>query len=138
MKEPLLVVEKPKFVVRLYDDVLDVDLKEGARREFEHLIEDRAALRKSLGFLFQTVYPSDIPLSRIGSVEVDDNGQLKIIIPRHVDILIPLEFEESWRLAKQLRELVPRARAKKSERRRLRFHLWWPDFYEWILTPGYH
>lgn len=29
-KEPVLTVDKPKFVVRLHEDILEVDLKEGA------------------------------------------------------------------------------------------------------------
>jgi hypothetical protein len=31
--EPVLVIDKPKFIVRLHEDVLEVDLKEGAPRK---------------------------------------------------------------------------------------------------------
>ncbi|MFQ5758681.1 MAG: hypothetical protein ACE5IF_03275 [Candidatus Bathyarchaeia archaeon] len=139
VKDPVLTIDKPKFVVKLYEDTLEVDLKEGAKKEFEDVIEAHPALRKSLGFLFQTVIPSDVALSDIESVDVDDNGQLKIVIPQHRDIVIPLEFDESWKLAEKLNELIPLAKTKNAARkRRLPLHLWWPDFYSYIIVGSGH
>ena len=136
-KEPVLTIDKPKFVVKLHENTLEVDLKEGARKEFEDVIEANPVLRKSLGFLFQTVIPSDVALNSIKSVEVDDKGQLKIVVPRHRDIVIPLEFEESRKLAEKLNELIPLAKTRKATRkRRLSLHLWWPDFYSYVAASG--
>ena len=137
VKEPVLTIDKPKFVVKLHEDTLEVDLKEGARKEFEDVIEANPVLRKSLGFLFQTVIPSDVALNSIKSVEVDDRGQLKIVVPRHRDIVIPLEFEESRKLAEKLNELIPLAKTRKATRkRRFSLHLWWPDFYSYVAASG--
>ena len=137
VNEPVLIIDKPKFIVKLHEDVIEVDLKEGAKKEFEDVIEAHPALRKTLGFLFQTVIPSDITLSSIESVEVDDKGQLKIIVPRHKDIIIPLEFDESQKLSEKLNELIPLAKTKKATRkRRLSLHLWWPDFYSYVAASG--
>ena len=137
VNEPVLIIDKPKFIVKLHEDVIEVDLKEGAKKEFEDVIEANPALRKTLGFLFQTVIPSDIALSSIESVEVDDNGQLKIIVPRHKDIIIPLEFDESQKLSEKLNELIPLAKTKKATRkRRLSLHLWWPGFYSYVAASG--
>lgn len=134
-REPLLTIDKPKFVVKLHEDVLEVDLKEGARKEFEDVIEANSALRKSLGFLFQTAIPSDIDLSDIESAKVEDNGQLKIVVPRHRDVVLPLEFGESWELAEKLHELIPLAKTRKAaKKRKLSLHLWWPDFYAHIIV----
>jgi len=137
VNEPVLIIDKPKFIVKLHEDVIEVDLKEGAKKEFEDVIEANPALRKTLGFLFQTVIPSDIALSSIESVEVDDKGQLKIIVPRHKDIIIPLEFDESQKLSEKLNELIPLAKTKKATRkRRLSLHLWWPHFYSYVAASG--
>jgi len=137
VNEPVLIIDKPKFIVKLHEDVIEVDLKEGAKKEFEDVIEAHPALRKTLGVLFQTVIPSDITLSSIESVEVDDKGQLKIIVPRHKVIIIPLEFDESQKLSEKLNELIPLAKTKKAtKKRRLSLHLWWPHFYSYVAASG--
>jgi len=139
VEEPVLIVEKPKFVVKLHEDLLEVDLKEGARKELEDVIESHPALRKTFGVLFQTVIPSDVALSEIESVEVDDKGQLKIVVPRQKDIVLPLEFDESRKLAEKLNELIPLAKTEKVERKkRLPLHLWWPEYYAFAFAAEHH
>ena len=138
VEEPMLIIDKPKFVVKLHEDILEVDLKEGAKKEFEDVIESDPLLKKSLGFVFQTVIPSDISLSSIDTVEVDEKGILKIVVPRQRDIVIPLEPEEAQRLAEKLNELIPLAKTrKKARKRRLSLHLWWPDFYSYVAASGF-
>jgi len=112
MKKPIVTIDKPHFVVKLYKDVLEVDLKEGAKKELEDVVEANPILRESLGILFQTVIPLDIALSRIESTEVDKDGRLKIVIPLRRDIIIPLDHNESKELVEKLNELVPLAKAK--------------------------
>jgi len=51
--------------------------------------------------------PSNVELCDIKSVEVDDKGQLKLIIPRHVDIVLPLGIDDANRLANELKDLIP-------------------------------
>jgi len=139
VEEPVLIVDKPKFVVKLHEDLLEVDLKEGARKELEDVIESHPALRKTLGVLFQTAIPSDVALSEIESVEVDDKGQLKIVIPRQKDIFLPLEFDESRKLAEKLNELIPLAKTEKvARKKRLPLHSWWPVYYSYILAAGHY
>lgn len=112
----VLKVDKPHFVVKLNEDTLEVDLKEGAKKELEDMVEAHPVLRESLGVLFQTIVPLDIALYQIESVEVDDKGQLKIVIPLRRDLVIPLEVNESRRLAEKLDELIPLAKLKDAER----------------------
>lgn len=38
-KDPVLLIDKPDFVVKLHDDVIEVDRKAGARKVFEDVIE---------------------------------------------------------------------------------------------------
>lgn len=118
VKKLVLKIDRPHFVVRLHEDVLEVDLKEGAKKALEDVLEAHPALRESLGVLFQTVIPLDVALSDIDSAEVDDEGRVKIVIPLRRDIVIPLEFDESRKLTEKLNELIPLAKLKDANRRR--------------------
>jgi hypothetical protein len=116
VKNPIITIDKPHFVVKLHEDVLEVDLKEGAKKELEDMLEVRPILRESLGVLFQTIIPLDVALSDIDSAEVDKKGQLKIVIPLRRDIIIPLDATESKTLAEKMNELIPVAKVKSAER----------------------
>lgn len=106
-EDVVMVIKKPHFAVKLHKTLLEVDLKEGARKELEDVLEARPALRESLGFLFQTIIPLDVPLREIESVKVDKKGQVKIAIPSRRDIVIPLKQNESRRLVDKMNELIP-------------------------------
>jgi len=128
-KDPILVIDKPDFVVRLHKELIEVDLKEGGKAKLENAIEKDPLLRKTLGFVLQTTIPSDVELCDIKSVEVDDKGQLKLVILRHVDIVLPLGVEDARRLAWELKDLIPLAKTrKKAYRKRLPLHAWWPYY----------
>ena len=112
-KDPIIVIEKPDFVVKLHKEWIDVDLKETGKAKLEAAIEKDPLLRKTIGFILQSTVPSDVELCDIESVEVDEKGQLKLVIPRHVDIVLPLGLDDANRLANELRDLVPLAKTKK-------------------------
>lgn len=118
-EKPVLKIDKPHFVVKLHEDTLEVDLKEGAKKELEDVVEAHPILRESLGILFQTMVPLDVALKDIESAEVDNKGRLKIIIPLRRDIIIPLEANESKRLVEKLNELIPLAKLKHVEQMRV-------------------
>jgi len=115
----VLKIDKPHFVVKLHEETLEVDLKEGAKKELEDVVEAYPVLRESLGVLFQTIIPLDVALKDIESAEVDDRGRLKIKIPLRRDITIPLETNESKKLAEKLNELIPLAKLKEAEEARV-------------------
>ena len=115
-EKPILKIGKPHFIVKLHEDALEVDLKEGAKKELEDMVEAHPILRESLGILFQTIIPLDIALKDIESAKIDDKGRLKIIIPLRRDLMIPLEASESERLAEKLNELIPLVKLKEAER----------------------
>jgi hypothetical protein len=128
-KDPILVVDKSDFVVRLHRDWIDVDLKEGGKAKLEAAIEKDPLLRKTIGFVLQSTVPSDVELCDVKSVEVDEKGQLKLVIPRHVDIILPLGIEDANRLAGELKDLIPLAKSrKKAEKKGTFLHTWWPYF----------
>lgn len=128
-KDPILVIEKPDFVVRLHKDLIEVDLKETGKAKLEAAIEKDPLLRKTIGFVLQKTIPSDVELCDIKSVEVDDKGQLKLVIPQHVDIVLPLGIDDANRLANELKDLIPLAKTrKKAYRKRVPLHMWWPIY----------
>jgi len=107
VEDTVMVIDKPHFIVKLHKALLEVDLKEGVKKELEDVLEAKPGLRKSLGFLFQTIVPLDIPLKNIKSANVDKQGHVKIVVPSRRDIAIPLEPNESKRLVEKLNELIP-------------------------------
>lgn len=115
-REPVLEIDKRHFVVKLHSDLLEVDLKEGAKKELEDVVEAHPILRESLGILFQTIVPLDVALHEVETAKVDDKGRLKIIIPLRRDITIPLEAEESKKVAEKINELIPEAKLKEADR----------------------
>jgi len=76
----LMLMEKPHFRVKLHPRLLEVDLTEGLRGYLEDLAESRQAVRETLGFLFQTIIPLDVPLGEIQSTGLDEKGRVKIVI----------------------------------------------------------
>jgi hypothetical protein len=112
----VLVIDKPSFEVKLHESLLEVDLKKGAKKKLEEALESSPSLRGSLGFIFQSVVPLDIPLKDIESVELDEKKQVKIRTPHRRDITIPLEASESKKLVSKLKELIPAAKQREMER----------------------
>ncbi len=117
-----MIIEKPHFTVKLHERVLELDLTHGLRKDLEDLVEARPALRKTLGFLLQTVIPLDVPLKEIESVTVDEASRVKIVIPLRKDLAIPLGAAESGPFVDKLNQLViqekVRAERELQERRR--------------------
>jgi hypothetical protein len=114
VKDPIIIIDKPDFVVKLHEDVLEVDRKAGARKEFEDLVEAVPLFSKTHRLISCPIFPSDVDLREIDSVEVDDQGQIKLVLPWERDVIIPLELEEAQKLAKKLNELIPLAKKRKA------------------------
>jgi hypothetical protein len=108
----VIEIKKPHFTVKLHKTVLEVDLKEGLKKELEDVLEAKPILRESLGFLFQTIIPLDVPLKDIESIKVDKKGRVNVTIPHRRDIVIPLKPKESRRLVDEMNELIPIEKAR--------------------------
>lgn len=114
-KDLVMVIDKPQFTVKLHQSLLELDLKEGVKKELEEVVEANSLLRGSLGYLFQNVIPLDVLLKDIESVNQDE-GNVKISIPRRRDITIPLDPVESKELVAKLHELIPIEKQREKER----------------------
>jgi hypothetical protein len=111
-EDAVMTFDKPHFVVRVYSTLLKVDLKEGARRELEKLMEAKPAFRDSVGLLFQTAIPLDVRLRDIRSVGLDKKGRVKVDIPSRKDLIIPLDENEAERLIDKLNELISKEKER--------------------------
>ena len=109
--EMVLVINKPFMTVKLDQRMLQVDLESGLKQQLESALESNEAIRETLGFLFQSVIPLDVPLKDIDSASLSSDGKVKIAIPFRRDIHIPLEPDESKRLVDKLNQLIPEAKA---------------------------
>jgi hypothetical protein len=112
----ILQIKKNKFIVKLEQDVLQVDLLEGVMKELEDILETTPDLRDNLGFFFQTLVPLDVPLKDIDRVDSNENGIVKIVIPMRRDIVIPLRTSEAEQLVTKLNELIPLAKQRYVEK----------------------
>ncbi len=108
----VMVLNKPHFTVRLRETTLEVDLKEGIKKELEDIFEAKPALRENIGFLFQTIIPLDVALRDIESASLDEKEHVKIAVPARKDIVIPLKPDESKRLIGKMNEMMSIEKAK--------------------------
>jgi hypothetical protein len=115
-EELIMKFDKPYFTVRLHKSLLEVDLKEGFKKELEDAAERSPRVRASLGYLLQLIVPLDVPLKDIEDAGVDKRGQVKLKIPHRRDITVPLDPDESEKLVNKLKELIPIEKQKEIDR----------------------
>ena len=117
-KHAVLVIDRPNFQVKVHSDTLEVNLKEGVRREIEKLAEARPILQETLGWIFQTIIPLNVRLWEIDSASVDSGGKVSLLIPHRKDLHIPLNPADGRRLVDKLNQLIPSEKAREMERAR--------------------
>jgi len=111
-----LQIERPQFEVKLHSGTLEVNLKEGVRKEIEKLAEDRPILQEILGWVFQTIIPLNVGLWEIERAEVDAGGKVSLKILHRRDLHIPLDHDDGRKLVDKLTELIPVEKARELER----------------------
>lgn len=117
---PILKIENPHLTVRLYGNLLKIDLKGSFKNEIEEALENKPVLKETIGAVLGIFVPLHIRLRDIRSVDVDETGRVKIDLPLYRDIEIPLEREHGERLAEKLNQLISEAKRKDFELERLR------------------
>lgn len=95
-------------------------MKGSFKNEIEEALENKPILRETFGSILGIFVPLHIRLRDIDSVNVDETGRVKMNLPLHRDIVIPLEREDGERLAEKLNQLILKARQKDLELERLR------------------
>jgi hypothetical protein len=112
----VLEVDNPHFTIRLYENLLKIDLKGSFKNEIEEALENKPILKETLGNVLGIFVPLHIRLSDIRSVHMDETGKIKMKLPHHRDTIIPLERKDSKQFLDKLNQLISNAKKKNRER----------------------
>ena len=112
----ILEIEGPHYTVRLYENLLRIDVKGNTKNEIVEALENKPVLRQSIGNILDVFAPLHIHLSDIDSVQMDSSGKVKLVLPRHRDVTIPLAVNEAKRLVDTLNPLIVKEKEEKIKR----------------------
>jgi hypothetical protein len=59
----VLEVEDPHFTIRLYEDLLKIDLKGSFKNEIEEALENKPVLKETIGRVLGIFVPLHIPIN---------------------------------------------------------------------------
>jgi len=117
-EEPVVLeIDKPHVTVKLYENVLKIDLKGTTKNEIEEALENKPVLRQTLGNILELFVPLHIRLTDIHSAKVSSAGKVRIDLHHRRDISVPLEGKEAEKLVDKLNELIPKAKERELMRR---------------------
>jgi len=118
MPEHLAVfeVKDPHITVRLYENLLKIDLRGSFKNEIEEALENKPILKETLGKILGMFVPLHLRLSDIESVRMDETGKVKVKLPLHRNIVIPLERSDAEKLVQKLNQLIAITKKKNLER----------------------
>lgn len=108
----ILGINAQHFTVRLYETMLEIDLTENIRNEIVEALENKSVLRETAGTILGMFVPLHIRTSDIDSVQTEETGIVRIVLPHHRDIIIPLKPDEAKKLVNKLNELIPKEKRK--------------------------
>jgi len=110
----VIEVDDPHFTIQLSNNLLKIDLKGSFKNELEEALENKPILKETIGKLLGVFIPLHIRVSDIDSVHLDKNGKIKVILPHHRDIAIPLDRkEDAEKLLEKLNQLISNAEIEK-------------------------
>jgi hypothetical protein len=116
----VLKVENPHFTIRLYESLLRIDLKGSFKNEIEEALENKPILKETIGGLLGIFVPLHVRVSDIDSVHMDEAGKVKIALPHHRHIVIPLEKRHAEKFVDKLNQLIQNAKTRKTKERIMR------------------
>lgn len=90
----VLEVENPHFTIRLYNDLLKIDLKGSFKNELEEALENKPLLKETIGRIFGVFIPLHIHISDIDTVHMDEAEKINVNLSHHRKVVIPLEHKE--------------------------------------------
>ena len=109
-------INRPHFTLRLYKSMLKIDVRGSTKNKIEEALENKPGLKQTLGAILSIFAPLHIRLSDIDSVRTTKTGRIKLVLPRHRDVVIQLEPNEAKELAHKLNKLIPVEKRKDEKR----------------------
>ena len=112
----VLEVEDPHFTIRLYADLLKIDLKGSFKNELEEALENKPVPKETIGRVLGIFVPLHIHISDIDWVHMDETGKIKLSLSYHRNIVFPFERkEDAEKLTEKLDQLISKAKLKTRE-----------------------
>jgi len=113
----IMEIDQKNFSIMLYENMLKVEPKKSILHKLEEALENKPVLKDTFGEILHIFAPLHIRLSQIDKASVDKKGNVRIVVPQHRDVTLPLSLEESKKLVNRLNQLIPKAKEKEKERR---------------------
>ena len=109
-----LQLEDPYFTITLSNSLLKIDLRGSFKNEVEEALENKPALKETIGRMLSIFVPLHIRVSDIDSVHLNENGKITVSLDHHRNIVIPFERkEDAEKLMENLNQLISRAETEK-------------------------
>ena len=115
----VLEVEDPHFIIRLYVDLLKIDLKGSFKNEIEEALENKPVLKETIGKVLGIFVPLHVHVGDIDSVHMDQTGKVKLNLSHYRNIVIPFENKDNAeKLLEKLNQSISRVETEKIQERK--------------------
>jgi hypothetical protein len=112
-EKPVLEIENPHLTLKLYADLLKIDLKGNFKNELEEALENKPVLKGTIGGLLGIFVPLHIPVEHIKAVDTDENGNVIIDLGYHRSLTFQLERNHAEILVDKLRQKIQAAETRR-------------------------
>ena len=117
----VLEVEDPHLTIKLYNNLLKIELKGSFKNEIEEALENKPVLKETIGKVLGIFVPLHIHVGDIDSVRMDEAGKIRVGLSHHRSVVIPLERkEDAEKLVEKLNELISRTELEKIQESKVR------------------
>jgi hypothetical protein len=117
----VLKIDSSHFTVRLYEDLLKIDLKGSLKNEIEEGLENKPVLRETIGKIFGIFVPLHIKVDEIKSVNMDETGKTVLTLLAGREVVLPFEGkEDAENLVEKLNQMISIAKTRENAKIELR------------------
>ena len=117
----VLKIDNPHFTVRLYEDLLKIDLKGSFKNEIEEGLENKPVLKETIGKVLGIFVPLHIQVDEIRSVNMDETGKTTITLFNHREVALPFDCkEDAMELVEKLNQMISIAKTRERAKTELR------------------
>jgi hypothetical protein len=106
--------------VKLYENLLKVDLKGSFKDEIKEALENKPVLKETFGSLLGIFVPLHVHLADIRWARVDEKGNVRLDLSHRRNVVIPLGHEDAEKLVTKLKQLIADIRKRKEEIARIK------------------
>ena len=117
----ILEIDSAQFTIKLYEDLLKIDLKGSLKNEIEEGLENKPILKETIGKILGIFIPLHIQVDEMKSVYMDETGKTIISLLNHRNVVLPLECkEDAKKLVEKLKQMISIAKTRERAKIELR------------------